>query len=52
MRDKVTVDWASLMAELTERLIRNLRKSTKAGTPLTPYVAHLYTRFDLLTSPE
>ncbi|KAL8930887.1 MAG: hypothetical protein Q9211_007204, partial [Gyalolechia sp. 1 TL-2023] len=52
MRGKITVDWATLMNELVCRLIRNLPKAKKAGTPLPLYITHLYVKHEILTPTE
>ena len=48
-RGKLKIDWAHLMVDLIDRLVKNARNSkSKAGTPLAPYLAHLYAKHELL----
>lgn len=43
------VDWAYLMADLVRHLVKIARNAkSKAGTPLSPYLAHLHVKNELL----
>ena len=53
MRGKITIDWASLMTDLVRTLVKTARNpKSKAGTPLAPYLAHLYAKHELLRPEE
>ena len=52
-RGKVTVDWAHLIDDTIDKLVKNVRSSkTKSGSPLSTYLAHLYFKQELLRSDE
>ena len=40
------------MAELVQRLVTELRKGKKAGSPLPVYLSHLYSKYQVLTDEE
>ena len=48
MRGKCTVAWNELMGELVQRLVTELRKGKKAGSPLPVYMSHLYSKYQVL----
>jgi len=52
MRKSITVDWATLTAELVDRKVKDLRRVKKAGSPLSAYLLHLYVHFELLSGAE
>ena len=52
MRGKHLVDWAALMADQVDRMVRNLPKTRRTATPVSTYVAHLYHKKGLLTPEE
>ena len=52
MRKRITVDWAELMRDMTDRMVKDLRKVKKAGTPLPSYLIHLYAHHELLLPQE
>lgn len=52
MRGKIRVDWGTLMWDLADRLVKNLRKAKKSGTPLPAYLAHLYYKYEVLSGGE
>jgi hypothetical protein len=52
MRGKIRVDWASLMEEQVDRMVKNLKKVRKTATPVSTYVGHLYAESGLLGQSE
>ena len=40
--------WAELMMELVDRLIVEVRKGKKTGSPLPVYISHLYLKYQVL----
>ena len=44
--------WNELMAELVQRLVTELRKGKKAGSPLPVYMSHLYSKYQVFTEHE
>ena len=52
MRGKLKVDWAMLMSDMVDHLVKDLPKMKKAGSPLPTYLSHLYARYEILTPDE
>ena len=52
MRGKCTVGWAELMTELVQRLVAEVRKGKKTGSPLPVYIAHMYSKYQVLGEQE
>jgi hypothetical protein len=52
MRGKIKVDWASLMEEQVDRMVRNLAKGLKMTIPVSTYMGHLYVKTAMLGPEE
>ena len=52
MRGKCKVAWNELMADLVRRLVSELKKGKKGGSPLPVYLSHLYSKYQVLTDEE
>ena len=46
------VAWAELMTELVQRLVVELWKEKKTGSPLLVYISHLYSKYQVLHDAE
>ena len=52
MRGKCTVGWAELITKLVQRLIVEVRKGKKTGSPLPNYISHMYSKYQVLDEAE
>ena len=52
MRRKHRVDWAALMEDQVDRMVKNLSRKRKTATPVSTYVGHLYAKMGMLSPAE